>query len=258
MNMRIATWMCCGAIALSLMSAAARGDSIVVPNGFENVNADSGNFFPFGITTGFQPMRYQQVYAADQFGPGGLIAGIAFRRDFNPLDPADVPFSVTLSGVQISMSTIAAGPDALSGTFASNVGPDVQSVLSGSLVMTSTDTSLVGPRPFELGIVFDTPFNYDSSAGNLLLDVLVTSTSNTSGVHLFNLTTSTTDSISRVYRIGSTGGTGSVSSYGLVTRFDIVPEPTSMALRGVAVLGALARPLNSRISLSPADVLPPQ
>src|SRR5436305_1883326 len=114
------------ALALLLTTIAAvsfaQSSTLVVPNSLATVEGNSGNSYPFNIGPN-NTMRYQQVYAASQFGalpPGGTnLIGIAFR-----VDAGFGGFSSTLPAVQINLSTTAKAPDGLSATFAINIGTD--------------------------------------------------------------------------------------------------------------------------------------
>src|SRR5438128_735570 len=79
-------------------------NTLVVPNSLATVEGSSGNRYPFNI--GASTMRYQQVYAAAEFGlmpaGGAYITGIAFRRD-----AGWSAFSTNLPAVQINLSTTA-------------------------------------------------------------------------------------------------------------------------------------------------------
>src|SRR5206468_10261941 len=62
--------------------AGAVEPTVVVPNSARTTEGDINNSYPFNITLfGLSSQRYQQVYAASQFGGGGLITQIIFRPD---------------------------------------------------------------------------------------------------------------------------------------------------------------------------------
>src|SRR5690242_878780 len=103
-------------LLLCAFAIAGQAD-VIVPNTLSGVEGNGNNNFPFDSTS---PQRYQQVYASSQFGAGGLITQLAFRPD----GLVGHAFSVTISNIQIDLSTTIAAPDGLSSIFASNVGPD--------------------------------------------------------------------------------------------------------------------------------------
>jgi hypothetical protein len=157
-------------ILLSL-SLSVYGAHIVIPNALENVEGDSWDAWPFNITGFFwDSMRYQQLYEASDFGSltdPELVTQIAFRPD----GEIGGSFTSTLTDIQINLSTTSASA-ALSNVFANNVGPDEAVVYSGALSLSSNSTGPVGgPKEFDIVITLQTPFLYDPSAGNLLLDV---------------------------------------------------------------------------------------
>ncbi len=96
--------------------------NIVAPNGLENADGNSNNVAPFsaGLFGLSNNSRYQQVYAANQFGPARSIfqiSSIAFR-----LDAGDAPGPESDSyNIQVDLSTTGLSPNGLSSTFANNV-----------------------------------------------------------------------------------------------------------------------------------------
>jgi len=137
----------------------------VVPNADANLAGNSNNGYPF---IGANTMRYQQVYATSQFGAvptgGAYITAITFR-----LPTGWGSFSNTLSAIQIDLSTTTNAPGGLSSTFAANVGTNDTTVFNGPVSLSSADIG--SPPDFDILIPLTTPFFYNPSAGNLLLDV---------------------------------------------------------------------------------------
>ncbi|MCZ6793785.1 MAG: PEP-CTERM sorting domain-containing protein, partial [Planctomycetota bacterium] len=124
-----------------------------------------------------------------------------------------------------------------------NVGADDTIVHSGALALSSSDTGpLAGPKDFDIVIALSTPFFYDPSAGNLLLDVRNFVGASTS-IGFFDATGSASDSTSRVYSVGGVNNVTALNNNtaGLVTQFDIapIPEPGSVVLVATG-LGCMA------------------
>jgi len=230
-------------------ATVARADFIVVPNALQNVEGNLSNAFPFNTGT-LPSQRYQQVYAASNFGSLDLlrITVIAFRPG-----PNDAPFMVTLPDIQINLSTTTRQPDDLSPLFLSNVGADDAVVFArGSLSLSSAVVGPAqGPKDFDVVINLQNPFIYAPAKGNLLLDVR-----NFQGGDLgFSLDAEATDGdgVSRVFTNGSTpggvdspiGATDAISTLGLVTRFtvapvaSVVPEPSTFTLLTTGLLTPL-------------------
>lgn len=203
---------------------------IVVPNSLRNTEGNSNNGYPFDLAqTGLSSQRYQQVYAASQFSGlpsgGGLITQLIFRPDFF----FGQAFMSTLPDIQIDLSTTSAGDDALSTTYANNVGADDTVVYArGPLMLSSAFTGPPnGPKDFDIIITLTTPFHYDPAHGNLLMDVRNFGGGTTT---FFDSVVTFSDGVSRVFNTNVNGTTGTTDTSGLVTGFTIVPEPGTAAL----------------------------
>ncbi len=217
-----------GALLLlgAINPAHAIEPTVVVPNSARTTEGNSNNGYPFDLgQTGLTSQRYQQVYAASQFGGGGLITQIIFRPDAF----AGQAFTSTLPDIQIDLSTTSAADDGLSSTYADNVGADDTVVfVRGALTLSSAFTGPPdGPKDFDIIITLTTPFLYNPALGNLLLDVRNYGGGTTT---FFDAVFTTGDGVSRVYNQDVNSGTGSTDTEGLVTGFVIVPEPSSAAL----------------------------
>ena len=141
-------------------------------------DAGTGNCYPFGCAYSGE---YQQVYTSSQFATGPvLITGLEF---FN------TQFDVGATGMNsgnwaISLSTASVDWNTIGTTYANNIGPDNTLVFNGDL-----------SQPWSFGdtltIGLTTPFTYDPSQGNLLMDVNVTGASDSNGDIYFDATVST-------------------------------------------------------------------
>jgi hypothetical protein len=210
---------------------------LVAPNDWSTAQGDAGNLFPLFSS---KPMRYQQVFDAGQFSRlnpgGGLINRIAFRGH-----GPGVPFTANVPQLQVNLSTTSKTPDGLSSTFAENVGPNDTQVFSGPLQTAITFTG--DPTNFEVTLIFTTPFFYDPTKGNLLLDVrnLQGGTEVPPNDQELDGTSANGDATSRVYNFGdasatgagSTGGVDEKDSYGLITRFNAI-NAVSRKVHGAA------------------------
>ncbi len=209
-----------------IFSAPIFAGPLVVPNEWSKAFGNTGNLFPLFSS---QPMRYQQVFDAAEFSglnpSGGIINRIAFRGH-----GPGIPFIGTVPQLQVNLSTTSKAPDALSSTFANNVGNDDKQVFSGPY---QTQVTYNGdPTNFEVVISFTSPFFYDPTKGNLLLDVrnLQGGTEVPPTDQQLDGSIASDDSVSRVYNFGNataltagqTGGVDEKDSYGLIARVDAV------------------------------------
>jgi len=201
--------------------------TVVVPNSARTTEGGTNNSYPFNITPfGLPSQRYQQVYAASQFGGGGLITQIIFRPDAF----AGNAFTSTLPDIQIDLSNTSAADDGLSTTFANNVGSNDTVVFArGPLMLSSAFTGPPnGPKDFDIVITLTTPFFYNPAMGNLLLDVRNFGGGSTCS---FDAVFTPADGVSRVFSTTNVNATtGNTDTLGLVTGFNIVPEPGTVAL----------------------------
>ena len=202
---------------------------IVAPNDLTSTEGNSDNGYPFSVA---ETMRYQQVYAASQFGTiatgGGMITQIAFRPDA----VYGYAFTHTIASIRIDLSTTAAGPGGLNLIFANNDGSDDTIVYNGSLTLSSSFYGAAGgPKNFDILIPLATPFYYNPAAGNLLLDIRNFSSGNSGGNLIPQLDATSLDPtlVSRVWAFDSSATAAPYSfdedTMGLVTQFTVTPVP---------------------------------
>jgi hypothetical protein len=224
-----------GAYFASALAQIWAGD-VVVPNSLLTQQGDTGNLLPILSPN---PIRYHQVVDHTQFATfasgGEYISQIAFR-----VHSPGIAFTATISSLQVNLSTTPKAPDALSSTFAANVGADDTVVFPAAAVQFSTSVAgaIDGPQAFDLVITFPAPFHYDPAQGNLLVDIRNASGSTQDPANDQEIDSSSTsgDGTSRAYNLGdvnaaSAGTTGSsfqMDTLGAVMRF--VSTPTAPSL----------------------------
>jgi hypothetical protein len=221
-------------VAAQVPAWGQRFAAIATPSEYENVE---GNTFSSALSRA--PLRYQQVYDASEFGQvadagGGWVENIFFRLD----SFMGRPFRATFSSIQITFSTTPFGPDALSPVFSENTGSDAVVVFDAKPLELGAGFTPTMPQPWTLvpAIVFDTPFFYDPRLGNLLIDIESTY-SITESFPPFDAVNTLGDSVSSVWAINNPGATsGTVETLGFVNLItvELVPEPSTWALGGVA------------------------
>ena len=238
------------ALACALASPlGARAVAIVAPNGYETVDGDTGNLFPFFQSSAtHSSTRYQQVYDASEFSAlsgGGTITEIAFRAHSE-----SPPFAAPIASIQINLSTTAKAADGLSTVFADNVGADDTAVFGPApfAVASAQPANFTSTaKPFEIVFTLQTPFFYDPALGNLLLDMRIPVQAPQPLIATVALdgTVSGSDAVSRAYTFDgdvNSPTADQISTYGLITRFTATPVPEPGTLPLVALgLAALAR-----------------
>jgi PEP-CTERM motif-containing protein len=234
-------------VLLLLPFASANGATIVAPNGYESTEGNNSGSFPFNNFTG----RYQQAYSASEFVASPIsISEIAFRTDVPAGDTWLNEMSFT-----VHLSTSANPVGSLSTTFADNIGADDTLVFTASAQLFS-GANAGGPPPnaFDLILTLDTPFTYDPSGGDLLMEVFLATQANLlppAGFSYLDAVSSTTGlfdvGLQRVWNsggdVGATDGSTDLHGYGLVTRFTytVVPEPGTGLLLMAGLIALAAR-----------------
>lgn len=143
---------------LTLTSAPVWSMPVIITDGISGGGIDLP--WSTGPSAFFNSARYQQVFDSSLFTGNGInspftITSIAY-------DNRGSVYSTSLPAVSIQLSTTT-GP--FLNTFGSNVGADVTTVFNGNLTLASSG------GVFDTVINLTTPFVYDPSMGNLLLDV---------------------------------------------------------------------------------------
>jgi len=151
--------------SISPVFAAFQNFAIVPPEfEFENDFGSQSTFDCADLPSG---SRLQVRFPAEDLH-GGLITGISLRLfdgspGFGPVVGPPVTFI---------MSTYV-NPPPLSTTFAENTGPDAVTVFAGDLIFGTVPGCNTNPCPFDLPVIFQTPFPYTPNFGDLLLDIIV-------------------------------------------------------------------------------------
>ena len=174
--------------------------------------------------------RQETVYAASEFPPYPIvISEIRLRPDID----AGGPLSITLPNAQFSFSTTQAKPDQLSSTFSQNIGTNYTVVFSGALSISTTFTTLSnGTKALDIRIPFQTPFLYNPSEGNLLLDFR-NFNGCTPPVGNFMNIAGGTDGTSRLYTSdpNGTSGFGDTGGYVLEIAYNPAPVPPTITVQ---------------------------
>ena len=195
-------------------------------------------------------VRFQQVYGRGQFLSSGISGPVLISQFAMRAFPDTGPASITPTSVDIYASTTwsapnnASGNTLITGTFATNLGPDNSLVFSGPLALSSPGCAGPSACPFDMVVTFDSPFLYNPTQGFLLLDFHFFGFSGDGFVDHRNFPFPPGGPIASVD--GLLGDpTGEVFTEGVITRFtyEAVPEPASgmLLLAGLGTLLALRR-----------------
>lgn len=210
------------ALAAGLASTASAQVTVGVPT------AGEGNCVPIGCSNlGF--LRYQQAYNASAFsGPMNIGSFSFFHRQLQPGQGsyADGTYNFYFTTTTKTPNTLNSNP--------------LGNFTSGSPQFFATVVLLNASAVSPLFTVTGTPYNYDPSLGNLLMDVRMVY--GAGGPLVFNdVDRSGSGAVGRYY-----GGmtSGATDNLGLVTQFDsapsTVPEPSSIILVAAGLAGVVA------------------
>jgi hypothetical protein len=202
----------------SVMSSnAALSIGLVVPNYAANFQPNNTSINTFAI-----PCRIQTVHGASQFPAYPIIiTEMRWRPDTSDAHALtnDIP------NLQINLSTTAAAVGGLNAIYANNTGTNDTMVFSGPVTLTTAFTTLTnGTKAFDIALPLQTPFTFDATKGNLLVDARNFS-GGLAGFFTSALST-TTDAVSRISsgNPNATVAAGSDSA-GEALQISYVPAP---------------------------------
>ncbi|MEN3338136.1 MAG: hypothetical protein V7647_1812 [Acidobacteriota bacterium] len=239
----------CLIVALTILgtATAGRADSVTVRG-----SVDGSSCVPFGCSPG---SIYQQVFARGSFPNLFEIRGVDF---FNRIKDSGGDQYIDPAHYELWVSTTRVGLNALDEhDFAANRGSDATRVFAGDLGGTAAGEVPPGPNA-TLSFHWSDPFHYDRRRGNLLVEVRKTGGSffGDDGTYL-DFSASMKDSSSVSDFEGTTFWNN--RSAGLIARLNGVfgpavdapapiPEPGTMILLGVGLMGVAVRARRSAAS----------
>lgn len=220
-------------LSTSFLVSTAYTQTIVVPPQFKN-QAGLPTESIFVCTLLPNGTRIQALYPASD-----LIAGTINGFNIRTIEgfPDIAPFSV--SDITVTMSTTSVQDGDLSTIFADNTGPDAQTVFSGALNISPIPACNTSPCPFNIPITFQTPFDYNPSDGNLLLDIIVPSCMDGNVPLILVDSTFELDSIFATDSIATDGNPGfwNITQFVYSQRLSSVPTISEWGL--IAMVGGL-------------------
>ena len=171
--------------------------------------------------------EFQEVYSASQFGSSPVtLYALAFSSSATVAGDA-----TTLSGdASITLSTTSTLTPGAPGTWSvANEGGDATTVFNGTF-----STPVLHNSTFDLVFSFATPFTFDPSAGNLLMDFDWVSTPSTDG--FIALSASYSSALVGSNSDTSLYGNFGAANTGVATQFSETPEPATWFLMGFSLL----------------------
>jgi len=160
------------------LTATATAQSLVAPNGYASTVGNSNNIYPWGRNN--QSMRIQFIHDSTHFTTQGVTSPVLITQlRYRPYPGAATSWAGgSWPNVRIDMATSPVDWAAASTVFASNLGPDVTTVLNGPVTVNPGSTLGAGVVvPWHITIPLTTPFLYDPTTGNdLTIDVYLDGT----------------------------------------------------------------------------------
>lgn len=154
-------------------TAVAAAQAVVTPAGYATAEGNANNAFPWN--RGTSSTRIQFVTDSSHFTGQGVTFPILIQQLRYRADAAAA--TTTWAGgswpqVRIDMATCPVDFAAVSPTFASNLGPDLTTVHNGPVTVAGGSGNGTGiPGPWYITIPLSTPFLYDPSVGDLVVDI---------------------------------------------------------------------------------------
>ena len=240
---------------LATLVPVAGAAVVVSPSADATLPGDAQTPSPFN-RFGSGGSRNQVEYPAADFaalvGPQS-ITDVKFRPLPGSSGSIFSAGTFSISNVLITLSTTAkteSGVNALSATYADNVGADVKTVYSGPLTLTTSFTDAPGglTKVFDFDVPLQSAFTYNPSAGNLLLDVTIPTGASVTGSGLgpagFDDANDLRDGLASVVNLNtSSSATGTLSTDAPIAQFTYtaVPEPTTLAAMALAAPALIGR-----------------
>ena len=229
-----------GLVSIAIAAATGAGVSgevirIVSPPSTANTEGNTS------VTPTRTPLRIQYLIPAADFAdlPAShrYIAGFNFRSDRTQTQAVDW----IIPDEQIWMSTT--NKTSLTNVFDDNHGPNKALLFDGTMTYPFLGTGpAAGPRPFADGTRLQTPFYYDPSQGNLVVE-LRDFDKNYPIPASIDVVTIPSASIRTLLNEGNPNGATGVPIPNTVApmRFEfVVPEPSAAVLAGLACVNLLA------------------
>lgn len=156
----------------------------VIPNGTATVPGNTSNAFPWGSNASTWPgLRLMAVYDSANFTGAAINYPILITRlRWRVNDGTTTWTGGTYAAATVALSTAAVDYTQVTVNFASNHGPDLTTVFNGPVTIAGGASNGIGVLPpWVVDVPLSTPFLYDPSAGDLVIDVDYAGGSNWSG-----------------------------------------------------------------------------
>ncbi|MBI3869137.1 MAG: hypothetical protein HY299_11475 [Verrucomicrobia bacterium] len=146
------------------------------PVGTQVVPPENATLEGSGVSAALSlPLRQQELYDSSLFAPEPIqITQIRYRLD-GLLGAKQGGFGVFLSNATVRLSTTAKRPGELDFRFEDNYGPDLTEAFHGDWLVSAKPFPLgsVPPHDFDIILQLSSPFLYDPTVGNLLVETVM-------------------------------------------------------------------------------------
>jgi len=249
-NLSIAVTLAMAFTALAVGQKSQAQDIVI---GANNIATPGGDFSPLGSgtytisnTQGTSPYRgyYFQVYSSAFFTGPVTITSVGFASMPGTSGTYGDTFTLSEGVTASNPNNLYVGTD-----YIADINELNASLSSTTVVFTGTITAPLSGSGSPDFIIPVTPFTYNPSLGNLLLDFNITGSTGSSTPADFESTTFTEsgDGLARYYQSpAGEEGNGLVTYFGIATTPE--PSPIAVVAAGMAMLGALALVRKKRIA----------
>ena len=217
-------------------SAAGEVIKVVSPLSAKSAEGNSSGIPPAGA-----PGRVQVLYLASDFAELPVTRRQLVAFNFRAYAAQNQPNNWTFPDIEVWMSTTSR--TTLSNVFADNHGPNKTKVHDSSLVFPTLVTGPTGgPKYVADGPRLDTPFFYDPSQGNLLIEQVYV----VAGPNAPSPNTDVQSTVGGRFLATAVGNPNSTSGAlnnfvpVLQLEFEAVPEPSTFLLEGIGLVGLVA------------------
>lgn len=160
-------------LAVAISAALSAQLSVTVPAGTSAVEGNTNNTFPWGSTsTTFPGLRTQLIYDSSNFTSQGVVSPIVITRlRWRANGSTSTWVGGVYANATVSLGTCPVDQALVTANFVNQQGPDFTACYTGPVqFLAGTGAGTTVPGPTVVDVALSTPFVYDPSLGDLVID----------------------------------------------------------------------------------------